>query len=43
MTLLMTGGTGFLGLHLLRGHLLAGRRVTLLAHAGSSPALELLT
>ena len=37
---LMTGGTGFLGLHLLRGFLLAGRRVTLLAHAGGLPALE---
>jgi thioester reductase-like protein len=40
MTLLMTGGTGFLGLHLLRGHLLAGRHVTVLAHAGSSPAFD---
>ncbi len=37
---LMTGGTGFLGLHLLRGFLLSGREVTLLAHAGGLPALE---
>ena len=37
---LMTGGTGFLGLHLLRGFLLAGKEVTLLAHAGGIPALE---
>ena len=37
---LMTGGTGFLGLHLLRGFLLSGREVTLLAHAGGVPALE---
>ncbi len=40
MTVLMTGGTGFLGLHLLRGHILAGRRVRLLAHAGAVPGLE---
>lgn len=38
--ILMTGGTGFLGLHLLRGFLLSGREVTLLAHAGGLPALE---
>ena len=37
---LMTGGTGFLGLHLLRGFLLSGREVTLLAHAGGLPTLE---
>lgn len=37
---LMTGGTGFLGLHLLRGFLLAGRQVRLLAHAGGLPAME---
>ncbi|NUT91643.1 MAG: NAD-dependent epimerase/dehydratase family protein [Saccharothrix sp.] len=40
MSLLMTGGTGFLGLHLVREQVRAGRPVTLLAHAGSTPAFE---
>ncbi len=38
-TVLMTGGTGFLGLHLLRGFLAEGCKVKLLAHAGGLPAL----
>jgi nucleoside-diphosphate-sugar epimerase len=40
MTLLMTGGTGFLGLHLVREHLLAGRHVTVLAQPGEVPPRE---
>ena len=40
MSVLMTGGTGFLGLHLVRGFLLEGRRVRLLARAGGEPAFE---
>ncbi|ONI92674.1 hypothetical protein ALI22I_02735 [Saccharothrix sp. ALI-22-I] len=43
MSLLMTGGTGFLGLHLLGENLRAGRHVTLLAHAGTTPAGERVT
>lgn len=37
---LMTGGTGFLGLHLLRGLVLSGRKVVLLAHAGGIPGID---
>ncbi|HEY0451235.1 SDR family oxidoreductase [Actinophytocola sp.] len=40
MTLLMTGGAGFLGLHLVREHLLAGRHVTVLADPDDVPARE---
>ena len=38
-TILMTGGTGFLGLHILRSYLLQGHSVRLLAHAGQISAL----
>lgn len=40
MAVLMTGGTGFLGLHLARGFLLEGRSVRLLAHAGGASAIQ---
>ncbi|WP_165964522.1 SDR family oxidoreductase [Actinomadura sp. KC216] len=36
----MTGGAGFLGLHLVRDRLLRGRHVTVLAHAGGAPGRE---
>lgn len=40
MTLLMTGGAGFLGLHLVRESLLAGRHVTVLADEGARATFE---
>jgi nucleoside-diphosphate-sugar epimerase len=40
MTLLVTGGTGLLGLHLVREHLLAGRHVTVLARTDGRLAQE---
>ncbi|TDD22942.1 NAD-dependent epimerase/dehydratase family protein [Actinomadura sp. KC06] len=40
MTCVMTGGAGFLGLHLVRERLVRGRHVTVLAHAGGAPGRE---
>jgi thioester reductase-like protein len=40
MTTLITGGTGFLGLYIVREQLLKGRAVTVLAHSGSPSARE---
>lgn len=42
MAVAVTGGTGFLGLHLVRGLMRRHDRVLLLGHAGSRPALDRL-
>jgi nucleoside-diphosphate-sugar epimerase len=42
MTLLLTGGTGLLGLHLVRENLLVGRHVTVLTQDGARATHELI-